>query len=154
MSKRTRKNALTQTGGVAVLDRPAAKAVVDSALKSIATSRKASTRDKTIATIAQVLKKVDADDFDKLSVKLQPNAPAAAESKVVKAVIATQAAPDDMIAAFYKRTGGSAALPAGTFGALLQTKAMAGTLKGRQCRHPHASAGEAVACAASMAEAG
>jgi hypothetical protein len=157
-SSRSKKAALAQTGGVAVLEQPSAKVVVDSALKSIATSRKSSTRDKAIATVAQVLKKVDADDFDKLSVKLQPNAPAAAESKVVKAkatapVIETKKVAGGMIATSYRRTSGGAALPTGTYGALLQTAAMAGTLKGRQCRHPHISAGEAIACAKAMASA-
>jgi len=56
-----------------------------------------------------------------------------------------------MIATFYKRTSGNVVLPTGTFGALLQTPAMAGTLKGRQCRHPHTTAQQAMDCAKAMA---
>ncbi len=178
-SSRSKKAAPAQKGGVAVMERPAVltqaqleaakasvpgitDAQVGQALEQMGVSIEApikqvkkSQRDKAIATISKVVAKVDADDFDKLSIKLQPNAPAAAESKVVKGKATTAEklsapAAGGMIATFYKRTSGAMK---DSFGALLQTAEMKGTLKGRWCRHPHSTSGEAITCAKAMAEA-
>jgi hypothetical protein len=157
MSKRTGKHALESGDGVAVMERSAAEGT-DAPV----------TEPSIVATVTKVLKKADAEAFDKLSTKLQPSAAAAAESKVVKVIKVAkgkampaqppmapnpQPAGGGMVAAFYLRTSGCAALPKGTYGALLQTQAMAGTLKGRQCRHPHMTAAEAIVCAKAMAPA-
>lgn len=147
-SSRSKKAALAQTGGVAVLEQPSAKVVVDSALKSIATSRKPSTRDKAIEVIqANGTAKAAAS-----AVKLNNRVIAAAVKVTAKVVpvIATQAVAGGMIATSYRRTSGAMK---GSYGALLQTPAMKGTLKGRWCRHQHTSAGEAITCAKAMAEA-
>jgi hypothetical protein len=68
-------------------------------------------------------------------------------------VVTPEPVAGSMVAAFYLRTSGSEHLPKGTYGALLQTQAEAGTLKGRQCRHPHPTTAEAINCARAMASA-
>ncbi len=151
MSKRSRKN--TPAGGVAVLDRPAAMAAgVDKALTEIGEAFKTGTRDKAVARLARLARlapKKDAVVTAPSVVKVVTDVLKKATAKV-EPVIATKAVAGGMIATSYRRTSGAMK---GSYGALLQIPAMKGTLKGRWCRHPHTSAGEAITCAKAVAEA-
>ena len=149
-SSRSKKAAPAQKGGVAVMERPAGKTSTrDKAVERLKAKGfgsqvvdPAPVAASVAKLVAGVLKKADAEAFDKLAAKLQP---AAAKPDRLSAPAA-----GDMVATYYLRTSGAMK---GSFGALLQTPEMKGTLKGRQCRHPHSTAAEAIGCARAMASA-
>jgi hypothetical protein len=128
MSKRSNKHVQKVGGGVAVMERPAAEKAVNV---------------KRAKRLARLQPKVDAPVTEPSVVAAV--AAAIKHTQVTTANLAPAIEVDGMIATSYYRDKHSPM--AGTFGALVQEPSMKGTLRGRWCRHSHATSAEAVACA-------
>ena len=166
MSKRSSKHAQTEEGGLAVMERPREKAIAQLAATAGATKAEVekavaevSASAATVIAAAERMPKIvrqkkvapalqqaqedesEAERIKRLkAAKKQSAAAASARSKPQFPAVAV----DGLIATCYQRKGAS---KLSGFGALVQIPAMAGSLKGRWCKHKHATADEAIACA-------